>query len=58
MINSRSSRDTKLFVSFDFKNNVFKRELERSKKIIKDKAFTSSRSSRRRSESVETKSKS
>jgi hypothetical protein len=37
MINSRFSRDTKSFVSFDFKNEIFKREFGRSKKMIKSK---------------------
>jgi hypothetical protein len=56
MINSRSSRDTKSFVSFDFKNEIFKRDFERFKKIIKNKTFVNSRSFRRDSENVETKS--
>jgi hypothetical protein len=56
MINSRSSRDTKSFVSFDFKNEIFKREFERLKKMIKNKTFVNSRSSCRDSENVETKS--
>jgi hypothetical protein len=56
MINSRSSRDTKSFVSFDFKSEIFKRDFERSKKIIKNKTFVNSRLSRRDSENVETKS--
>jgi hypothetical protein len=58
MINSRSSRDTKSFVSFDFKNEIFKRESERFKKMIKSKTFVNLRSSRRDFENVETKSKS
>jgi hypothetical protein len=58
MTNSRFSRDTKSFISFDFKNEIFKRELERSKKIIKDKASINSRSSRRRSDEIETESNS
>jgi uncharacterized membrane protein YbaN (DUF454 family) len=56
MINSRSSRDTKSFVSFDFKSEIFKRDSERFKKMIKNKTFVNSRSSRRDSENVETKS--
>ncbi len=55
MINSRLSRDTKSFASFDFKNEIFKRESERSKKMIKNKTLVKSRSSRRDSENVETK---
>jgi uncharacterized membrane protein YbaN (DUF454 family) len=54
MINSRLSRDTKLSASF--KNEVIKRESERFKKMIKNKTFVNSRSSRRDSENVETKS--
>jgi uncharacterized membrane protein YbaN (DUF454 family) len=56
MINSRFSRDTKSFASFDFKNEIFKRDFERFKKMIKNKTFVNSRSSRRDSENVETKS--
>jgi hypothetical protein len=56
MINSRLSRDTKSFVSS--KNEIFKREFERFKKMIKRKTFVNSRSSRRDSENIETKSKS
>ncbi len=55
MINSRLSRDTKSFAFFDFKNEIFKREFERFKKMIKSKTFVNSRSSRRDSENVETK---
>jgi hypothetical protein len=53
MTNSRLSRDTKLSASF--KNEIIKRESERSKKMIKSKTFVNSRSSRRDSENVETK---
>jgi hypothetical protein len=56
MINSRLSRDTKLSASS--KDEIIKREFERFKKMIKNKTFVSSRSSRRDSENVETKSKS
>jgi hypothetical protein len=54
MINSRFSRDTKLSASF--KNEIIKRESERFKKMIKNKTFVNSRSSRRDFENVETKS--
>jgi cation transport ATPase len=54
MTNSRFSRDTKLSASS--KNKIIKRESERSKKMIKNKTFMNSRSSRRDSEDVETKS--
>jgi hypothetical protein len=56
MINSRFSRDTKLSASS--RNEIIKREFERFKKMIKSKTLVSSRSSRRDSENVETKSKS
>jgi uncharacterized membrane protein len=54
MINSRFSDDTKFSASF--KNEKIKREIERFKKMIKNKTFVNSRSSRRDSENVETKS--
>jgi hypothetical protein len=54
MTNSRFSRDTKLSASF--KNEIIKREFERFKKMIKNKTFVNSRSSRRDFENVETKS--
>jgi hypothetical protein len=54
MINSRFSRDTKL--SAFSKNEIIKREFKRFKKMIKSKTFVNSRSSRRDSENVETKS--
>jgi hypothetical protein len=54
MINSRFSRDTKFSASF--KNEIIKRESERFKKMIKSKTFVNSRSFRRDSENVETKS--
>jgi hypothetical protein len=56
MIISRLSRSTKSSASS--KNEIIKRDSERFKKMIKDKTFLSSRSSRRDSENVETKSKS
>jgi hypothetical protein len=58
MINSRFSRDIKSFASFDFKDEIFKREFERFKKMIKNKTFVNSRSSRRDFDEVETKSNS
>jgi hypothetical protein len=54
MTNSRLLRDTKLSASS--KNEIIKRESERFKKMIKNKAFVNSRSFRRDSENVETKS--
>jgi hypothetical protein len=56
MIISRLSRNTKSSASF--KNEIIKRDFERFKKMIKDKTFLSSRSSRRDFENVETQSKS
>ncbi len=54
MINSRFSRDTKSSASFT--DEIIKREFERFKKMIKDKTFVNSRSSRRDLEDVETTS--
>jgi hypothetical protein len=54
MINSRLSRSTKS--SAFSKDEVIKRESERFKKVIKNKTFVNSRSSRRDFEDVETKS--
>jgi hypothetical protein len=54
MTNSRFSRDTKLSASS--KNEIIKCESERFKKMIKNKTFVNSRSFRRDSENVETKS--
>jgi hypothetical protein len=56
MIISRLSRNTKSFVSS--RDKIIKREFERFKKMIKSKTFVSSRSLRRDSENVETKSNS
>jgi hypothetical protein len=56
MISSRSSRDIKSFVSADFKNEIFKCEFKRFKKMIKSKTSVNSRSSRRDFDEVETKS--
>jgi hypothetical protein len=54
MTNSRLSRNTKRSASS--RDEVIKREFERSKKMIKDKTFVNSRSSRRDLEDVETTS--
>jgi hypothetical protein len=54
MTNSRLSRDTKSSASF--KDEIIKREFERFKKMIKNKTFVNSRSSRRDFENVETTS--
>jgi uncharacterized protein with von Willebrand factor type A (vWA) domain len=54
MINSRLSRDTKSSASS--KDEIIKREFERFKKMIKNKTFVNSRSSRRDFEDVETTS--
>jgi hypothetical protein len=54
MTNSRLSRGTKLSASS--KNEIIKRESGRFKKMIKNKTLVNSRSSRRDSEDVETKS--
>jgi hypothetical protein len=54
MTNSRLSRNTKSSASF--KDDIIKREFERFQKVIKNKAFVNSRSSRRDFENVETKS--
>ncbi len=54
MINSRFSRSTKSSASS--RNEIIKREFERFKKMIKNKTFVNSRSSRRDFEDVETTS--
>ncbi len=54
MINLRLSRNTKFFVSF--RDEIIKRESERLKKMIKNKTFVNSRSSRRDLEVIETTS--